>query len=274
MMPRRVAASGGSSGTSRCRRRRRAPRQCSRHCWRSFNWGCGRWSRRPCAQPSARHRCHTPPVGSRAPASPMRHHRHQGSAHARHVPPPAHRRHGADRPPRTRFGRARPGRAARRARDRRRVPRRRARRVAIVTVTGTVEPDSVVEVVELLTAPAVHGGRVDAVVVGSIRTRRDDAHGRGRHRPLARDQRPRRGQRRRAPRVVRHRPGRRVLSPRPPGRTPTLVTRCLIPPARVGAVDHVASVGGGARLLAERCQTPDEPQFADVFDPAGGRPDR
>lgn len=46
--------------------------------------------------------------------------------------------------------------------------------VAIVTVTGTVEPDSVVEVVELLTSPAVHGGRVDAVVVGTIRTRHDE----------------------------------------------------------------------------------------------------
>ena len=44
---------------------------------------------------------------------------------------------------------------------------------AIVVVTDTVEPDAVVEVVELLTSPAVHGGRVDAVVVGSIRTRHD-----------------------------------------------------------------------------------------------------
>lgn len=46
--------------------------------------------------------------------------------------------------------------------------------IAVVVVTGTDDPDAVIEVVELLTSPSVHGGRVDAVVVGSVRTRHDD----------------------------------------------------------------------------------------------------
>lgn len=43
------------------------------------------------------------------------------------------------------------------------------RGLAIVVVTDTVRPDAVLEVVELVTTPSVLGGRVDAVLVGSVR---------------------------------------------------------------------------------------------------------
>jgi hypothetical protein len=49
------------------------------------------------------------------------------------------------------------------------------RGITVVNVTGTVHPDAVVEVVELITSPAVHGGRVAGIVVASIRTTPDDA---------------------------------------------------------------------------------------------------
>jgi hypothetical protein len=49
------------------------------------------------------------------------------------------------------------------------------RGVSIVTVTGTDEPDAVVDVVERLTHPLVHDGRIAAVVVATVRTTPDDA---------------------------------------------------------------------------------------------------
>lgn len=45
----------------------------------------------------------------------------------------------------------------------------RRRGVALVVVSGTTRPDDVVEVVECLTRPASTAGRVDAVVVASVR---------------------------------------------------------------------------------------------------------
>ena len=47
--------------------------------------------------------------------------------------------------------------------------------VVVVTVTGTARPDAVIDVVECLTAPAAHGGRVSSVIVGTVRTRRTAA---------------------------------------------------------------------------------------------------
>ena len=49
------------------------------------------------------------------------------------------------------------------------------RAFATVVIAGTVEPDAVVDVVEYVTAPALHRGRLAGVVVGTIRTRRTDA---------------------------------------------------------------------------------------------------
>jgi hypothetical protein len=43
------------------------------------------------------------------------------------------------------------------------------RALAVVVVTDTVRPDAVLDVVELVTVPTVLDGRVDAVVVGSVR---------------------------------------------------------------------------------------------------------
>ncbi len=43
------------------------------------------------------------------------------------------------------------------------------RGLAIVVVADTVRPDAVIDVVELVSSPAVLDGRVDAVVVGSVR---------------------------------------------------------------------------------------------------------
>lgn len=46
--------------------------------------------------------------------------------------------------------------------------------IVVVGVTGTQRPESIVDVVELVTSPAAHGGRVDAVIVASVRTTIDD----------------------------------------------------------------------------------------------------
>lgn len=43
------------------------------------------------------------------------------------------------------------------------------RGVAIVVVAGTVDDDAVLEVVELVTAPSAHDGRVAAAVIASVR---------------------------------------------------------------------------------------------------------
>jgi hypothetical protein len=43
------------------------------------------------------------------------------------------------------------------------------RGVGVVVVTGTRQPDDVLEVVEYLTTPAVHEGRIGAIVIASVR---------------------------------------------------------------------------------------------------------
>lgn len=43
------------------------------------------------------------------------------------------------------------------------------RGIALVVVSGTSDPDDVVEVVELLTAPGTHAGRIGSIVVASVR---------------------------------------------------------------------------------------------------------
>lgn len=52
------------------------------------------------------------------------------------------------------------------------------RGIAIVVVSGTVDPDAVVEVTELVTTPSAHDGRVAAAVLATVRPD-------PRHRPAA-----------------------------------------------------------------------------------------
>lgn len=51
------------------------------------------------------------------------------------------------------------------------------RGVAIVVVSDTTRPDDVLEVVECLTRPAAHGGRVGALVLASVRPTPTHAEG-------------------------------------------------------------------------------------------------
>ncbi len=54
------------------------------------------------------------------------------------------------------------------------------RGIALVVVTGTTDPDAVIEVVECLSAPAVHDGRHHGMIVATVRPDgRDEIDGAG-----------------------------------------------------------------------------------------------
>ena len=48
------------------------------------------------------------------------------------------------------------------------------RGIAVAVVSGTHQPDDVLEVVECFTRSAAHGGRVDSIIVASVRPDRSD----------------------------------------------------------------------------------------------------